>query len=276
MSLSTDAPPSHPRSLLSPTDAELKRLQNELVKWQAWIKAKGLKVIIVFEGRDAAGKGGCIQRVTAPLNGRGLRVVALPAPDKTTTSQWFFQRYIAHFPSAGEIVVFDRSWYNRAGVERVMGFATEQEVEQFFNQAPALEQMWIDSGIILVKFWFSVSDDEQARRFEARIATPEKNFKLSPFDLSARSRWVDYCKAKDAMFARTDTPASPWNVVPSDDKKTAHLNAIAFLLGRVPYEDLPREHVELPARQPDDPAYVRPDPATQHIIPQVYAPKVKE
>ena len=203
-----------------------------------------------------------------------MRVVALPAPSPAESGQWYFQRYINHFPSPGEIVIFDRSYYNRAGVEKVMGFASPEQIEQFFQQVPALERMWTESGIILIKLWFSVSDDEQARRFEARINTPEKNFKLSPFDLTARSRWVDYCKAKDAMFARTDTDANPWNVVPSDDKKAAHLNVLSFLLSRIPYEDLPPgDPISLPPRQADDPSYVRPDPSTLKIIPQVFAPK---
>ena len=273
---SAPVPPSLSLSL-SPSDAELKRLQTELVKWQEWVKAKKLKVLIIFEGRDAAGKGGCIKRVVEPLNQRGLRVVALPAPSPAETGQWYFQRYVTHFPTAGEIVLFDRSYYNRAGVEKVMGFATPAQVDQFYEQAPLLEKMWTDAGIILIKLWFSVSDAEQARRFEARIHTPEKNFKLSPFDLSARAHWVDYCKAKDAMFARTDTAACPWNVVPSDDKKAAHLNTLAFLLSRIPYEDLPAgDPIQLPPRQEDDPTYVRPDPATQKVIPQVYAAKAVE
>jgi polyphosphate kinase 2 len=237
------------------------------------VKYKKLRVIIIFEGRDAAGKGGAIQRVTAPLNQRGLRVVALPAPTPQETSQWYFQRYIAHFPSGGEIVVFDRSWYNRAGVEHVMQFCTPAQRDEFFQQAPLLEKMWQDDGITLIKLYFSVSDAEQERRFQDRIAKPEKNYKLSPFDLTARSHWVDYSRARDAMFAATDVPHSPWNVVPSDDKKASHLNVIRFLLNAIPYEVVPRDAVTLPPRQPDDPTYVRPDPSTLRVIPQVYSPK---
>lgn len=256
-------------------DAELARLQDELVNLQLWVKAKKLKMLVIFEGRDAAGKGGVIKRITEPLNHRGLRVVALAAPTDTEKTQWYFQRYVQHLPSGGEIVLFDRSWYNRAGVERVMKFCTENDVEEFFRTVPEFEKMLIRSGIILVKYWFSVSDDEQERRFQDRIDTPAKRWKLSPFDLTARSKWVDYAKAKDDMFKHTDTKSSPWWVVPSDDKKAAHLNCITHLLSMVPYEKVPQEAIELPPRQKDD-GYVRPPQEDQTFVPQVFKPKEKK
>lgn len=256
-------------------DAELKRLQDELVHLQLWVKAKKLKMLVIFEGRDAAGKGGVIKRITEPLNHRGLRVAALAAPTEQERSQWYFQRYVQHLPSGGEIVLFDRSWYNRAGVERVMGFCTENDVQEFFRSVPEFERMLIRSGIILVKYWFSVSDEEQEKRFQDRIDTPAKRWKLSPFDLTARSKWVEYAKAKDDMFKHTDTKLSPWFVVPSDDKKAAHLNCLTHLLSMVPYEALPSEPITLPPRQKDD-GYVRPPQDEQTFVPQVFKPKQKK
>ena len=202
------------------TNAGWRSLNVELVKWQEWIRDRGLKLVVIFEGRDAAGKGGAIKRITEPLNPRFARVVALPAPTEREQSQWYFQRYVAHLPAAGEIVLFDRSWYNRAGVERVMGFCTEEEYQEFLRSCPEFERMLVRSGILLIKYWFSVSDAEQERRFQARISNPTKRWKLSPIDLASRSRWLDYSRAKDEMFAHTDIKQAPWWVVRSDDKAT--------------------------------------------------------
>jgi polyphosphate kinase 2 len=248
---------------------ELARLQIELVKMQEWIRASGSKLVILFEGRDAAGKGGAIKTITLSLNPRYARVTALPAPTEREATQWYFQRYIAHLPSAGEMVLFDRSWYNRAGVERVMGFCTEDEYQEFLRSVPEFERMLIRSGITLVKYWFSVSDAEQERRFQARLEDPTKRWKLSPMDLESRARWVEYSKAKDAMFAYTDTKQSPWYVVNADDKKRARLNVIRHLLSLLPYEDLTPEPIVLPPRQPDH-GYVRPPMGDQTFIPEVY------
>jgi polyphosphate kinase 2 len=250
-------------------EAELVRLQLELVKMEDWVKAKGLRVVVLFEGRDAAGKGGVIKRIMSSVNPRICRVVALPAPNERDKGQWYFQRYVAQLPTAGEIVLFDRSWYNRAGVERVMGFATEEEYAEFMRSCPEFERMLIRSGTILVKYWFSVSDAEQERRFQARINDPAKRWKLSPMDLEARSRWVEFSRAKDEMFRHTDTEDSPWWVVESDDKRRAHLNSITHLLSRVPYEELPEQRLELPARQRDD-GYVRPPRSSQRYVPEVW------
>ena len=228
-------------------EAELARLQVELVKMEDWVKAKGLRVVVLFEGRDAAGKGGVIKRIMDGVNPRICRVVALAAPTEREKGQWYFQRYIEQLPSAGEIVLFDRSWYNRAGVERVMGFATEEEVAEFMRACPEFERMLIRSGTILVKYWFSVSDAEQERRFQARINDPAKSWKLSPMDLEARSRWVEFSKAKDEMFRHTDTDDSPWWVVESDDKRRAHLNCITHLLSQVPYEEIAGPEARPPA-----------------------------
>jgi polyphosphate kinase 2 len=244
-------------------------LQIELVKCQEWIKARGLKILILFEGRDAAGKGGAIKTFTLSLNPRYARVVALPAPSERERTQWYFQRYVAHLPSAGEMVLFDRSWYNRAGVERVMGFCTEAEYEEFMRSCPELERMLVRSGIQVVKYWFSVSDEEQERRFQARLDDPTKRWKLSPMDLQSRTRWVEYSKAKDDMFARTDIKQAPWYVVRSDDKKRARLNVISHFLSLVPYEDLTPEAIHLPPRQPDQ-GYVRPPMEDQTFVPEVY------
>jgi polyphosphate kinase 2 len=248
---------------------ELAKLQVELVKLQEWIKARGLKLVVLFEGRDAAGKGGAIKTITLSLNPRYARVVALPAPTERERSQWYFQRYVEHLPAAGEMVLFDRSWYNRAGVERVMGFCTDEEYQEFLRSCPEFERMLVRSGVILVKYWFSVSDEEQERRFQARINDPTKRWKLSPMDLQSRARWVEYSMAKDEMFAHTDIKQSPWYVVNGDDKKRARLNVIHHLLSLVPYEDLTPEPIVLPPRQRDS-GYVRPPITDQTFIPEIY------
>jgi polyphosphate kinase 2 len=250
-------------------EKELARLQIELVKLQEWVKLNGLKVVVLFEGRDAAGKGGVIKRITQCLNPRICRVVALGIPTEREKTQWYFQRYTPHLPAAGEIVLFDRSWYNRAGVERVMGYCTNEEYEEFLRSCPEFERMLMRSGIILIKYWFSVSDEEQERRFQARINDRTKRWKLSPMDLESRSRWVEYSKAKDAMFAYTDTKQSPWYVVNADDKPRARLNCIHHLLSKIPYEDLTPEPLQLPPRQ-DHSGYVRPPISDQTFIPEVY------
>jgi polyphosphate kinase 2 len=250
-------------------DAELAKVQLELVKLQDWIKAKGLKVVVLFEGRDAAGKGGTIKRISEPLNPRVCRVVALGTPTERETTQWYFQRYVPHLPAAGEMVLFDRSWYNRAGVEHVMGFCTEDEYREFLNSAPEFERMLIRSGIILIKYWFSVSDDEQERRFQARLNDRTKRWKLSPMDLEARSRWFDYAKAKDTMFHFTDTVDSPWWSVDADDKRRARINCIRHLLSMIPYEDTDPPKLTLPPRQPADPKYARPPIESMRWVPDV-------
>ncbi len=250
-------------------EQELARLHVELVKLQEWIRHEGLQVLVVFEGRDAAGKGGTIKRITEPLNPRVCRVVALPAPTERERGQWYFQRYVAHLPAAGEMVLFDRSWYNRAGVERVMGFCSDDEYREFLRSCPEFERMLVRSGIILIKYWFSVSDAEQERRFQARLADPTKRWKLSPMDLQSRARWVEYSKAKDEMFAATDIKQAPWYVVEADDKRRARLNCIRHLQGLVPYQDLTPDPMELPPRQGDG-GYVRPPKSDQTFVPQVY------
>jgi len=227
---------------------ELFRLQHELVKLQDWVQHKGLKVVVIFEGRDSAGKGGVIKRITQRLNPRVCRVAALPAPNERERTQWYFQRYVPHLPAAGEIVLFDRSWYNRAGVERVMGFCTEDDVEEFFRSVPEFERMLVRSGIILVKYWFSITDAEQQFRFTMRIEDPLKQWKLSPMDVESRRRWEDYTRAKEAMLERTHIDEAPWWVVAADDKKKARLNCIAHLLERIPYGEVPKAPVILPAR----------------------------
>lgn len=251
-------------------EKELKRLQIELVKLQGWIKEKGLKVVVLFEGRDAAGKGGIIKRITETLNPRIVRVVALATSTEREKTQWYFQRYVMHLPAAGEMVLFDRSWYNRAGVERVMGFCTQEQVEEFFRSAPEFERMLIRSGIILIKYWFSVSNEEQEKRFQARINDITRRWKLSPMDLASRSKWVEYSKAKDEMFKFTDTKLSPWFVVNTDDKKKARLNCIRHLLSQIPYEDLTPEPIVLPPRQ-EDQGYVRPPITDQTFVPDHYS-----
>jgi polyphosphate kinase 2 len=248
---------------------ELGKLQIELVKLQSWIRQRGLKVVVIFEGRDAAGKGGVIKRITERLNPRVCRVVALGTPTEREKTQWYFQRYVPHLPAAGEMVLFDRSWYNRAGVERVMGFCTEEEYREFLRSCPEFERMLVRSGIVLVKYWFSVSDVVQEERFQARIHDPTKRWKLSPMDLESRSRWVEYSKAKDEMFAHTDIKQAPWYVVNADVKKLARLNCIAHLLSLVPYEDLTPPPIELPPRQ-DRGGYVRPPITDQTFVPEIY------
>jgi polyphosphate kinase 2 len=249
--------------------SELKRLQIELVKLQTWIKEKGLKVAIIFEGRDAAGKGGTIKRITESLNPRICRVVALGTPTEREKTQWYFQRYVPHLPAAGEMVLFDRSWYNRAGVERVMGFCSEEEYWEFLRSCPEFECMLVRSGIILIKYWFSVSDDEQEKRFQARIDDPTKRWKLSPMDLKAREKWVEYSIAKDEMFAHTDIKRSPWYVVDADNKKRARLNCIHHILTMIPYDDLTPDPIELPERQ-EDIGYLRPPKSKQTFVPNYY------
>ncbi len=250
-------------------EEELDRLTLELVKLQEHVKATGQRVVVLFEGRDAAGKGGVIKTITRDTNPRVTRVVALPAPNETERTQWYVQRYVAQLPAAGELVLFDRSWYNRAGVERVMGFCTEEEYQEFLRACPLFEEMLIRSGVKLLKYWFSVSDEEQERRFQARLSDPAKNWKLSPMDLEARSRWVDYSRAKDVMFARTDTSLSPWWVVEADDKRRARLNCISHLLSSVPYDWRPAAPLVLPPRQSED-GYVRPPRETQRFVPDAY------
>ncbi len=250
-------------------EAELSRLQIELVKMQEWIKHKGLRVVVIFEGRDAAGKGGTIKRITEPLNPRICRVVALPAPTDRERGQWYFQRYVAHLPTRGEMVILDRSWYNRCGVERVMGFCTDEEYQEFLRSAPEFERMLVRSGIQIIKYWFSVSDVEQERRFQKRLKTPTKRWKLSPMDLESRKRWVDYSRAKDDMFNHTDIKQAPWFVVNSDIKKHARLNCISHLLQQIPYEDLTPEPIVLEERPPQE-GYVRPPLTEQTFVPDVH------
>jgi polyphosphate kinase 2 len=250
-------------------ESELAKLQIELVKLQEWIKHKDLKVVVLFEGRDAAGKGGTIKRITESLNPRICRVVALGTPTEREKTQWYFQRYVAHLPAAGEMVLFDRSWYNRAGVERVMGFCTEEEYQEFLRTCPEFERMLVRSGIILIKYWFSISDEEQERRFRSRITDPTKRWKLSPMDLQSRKRWVEYSKAKDEMFAHTDIKQAPWYVVDADVKKRARLNCINHLLSMIPYEDLTPKPIELPPRQ-EAQGYVRPPMTDQTFVPEEY------
>jgi polyphosphate kinase 2 len=249
-------------------DKELLRLQVELVKLQEWVRHKSLKVVVIFEGRDAAGKGGTIKRITKSLNPRICRVVALTAPTEREKAQWYFQRYVVQLPAAGEMVLFDRSWYNRAGVERVMGFCGEAEYLEFLHSCPEFERMLVRSGIILIKYWFSVSDEEQERRFQERIKDPTKRWKLSPMDLESRRRWVEYSRAKDEMFAHTDIKQIPWYVVNADNKKCARLNVIRHLLSMIPYEDLTPEPMKLPTL--DRRKYVRPPITEQNFVPEVY------
>ena len=248
---------------------ELFRLQSELVRLQDWVQHQKLKVVVVFEGRDAAGKGGVIKRITQRLNPRVCRVAALPAPSERERTQWYFQRYVAHLPAGGEIVLFDRSWYNRAGVERVMGFCTKDEVEEFFRTVPEFEKMLVRSGIILVKYWFSITDDEQHFRFQMRIQDPIKQWKLSPMDLESRRRWEEYTKAKEAMLERTHIAEAPWWVVEADDKKRARLNCIHHLLTQIPYGEVEHEPVVLPARV-HNPDYNRGPVAPELYVPAVY------
>jgi polyphosphate kinase 2 len=250
-------------------EKELEKLQMELAKMLEWIKFKKLKVVILFEGRDAAGKGGVIKSITTFLNPRFCRVVALGVPTEREKTQWYFQRYAPHLPAAGEMVLFDRSWYNRAGVERVMGFCTPEEYEEFLRSCPEFERMLMRSGIILIKYWFSVSDEEQEKRFQERIKNPAKRWKISPMDVESRSKWVEYSKAKDTMFQYTDIKQAPWYVVNADDKKRARLNCIHHLLSMIPYQEIKHEEIKLPPRQSDK-GYVRPPMADQTFVPEVY------
>ncbi len=256
-------------------EKELAALQIELVKLQEWVKASGLKVVVLFEGRDAAGKGGTIKRMTESLNPRVCRVVALGTPTEREKTQWYFQRYVPNLPAAGEIVLFDRSWYNRAGVERVMGFCTDEEYEEFLRACPEFERMLVRSGTKIIKYWFSVSDDEQERRFQSRITDPTKRWKLSPMDLESRRRWVEYSKAKDSMFAHTDIKQAPWYVVEAEVKKRARLNCIRHFLSLIPYEDLTPEPIELPPRTAGT-SYVRPPKAEQNLVPDHYEAMAKK
>ena len=249
--------------------SELLRLQSELIKLQDWVAHTGLKVVVLFEGRDSAGKGGVIKRITQRINPRTCRVVALPAPSDREKTQWYFQRYVPHLPAAGEIVLFDRSWYNRAGVERVMGFATEAQVEDFFRDVPEFERMLVRSGIILVKYWFSITDEEQQLRFLMRIHDPLKQWKLSPMDLQSRVRWEHYTKAKEEMFERTNISEAPWHIVEGNDKKRARLNCIAHLLSLVPYREVPHDAVALPQRV-FNPNYERRVLPTELYVPERY------
>ncbi len=250
-------------------EKELSKLQVELVKLQESIKATGMKVVVIFEGRDTAGKGGTIKRITESLNPRVCRVVALGTPTEREKTQWYFQRYVPHLPAAGEMVLFDRSWYNRANVERVMGFCTEEEYQEFMRSCPEFERMLVRAGIILIKYWLSVDADEQERRFLDRIKNPTKRWKLTPMDIESRKRWVEYSKAKDQMFAHTDIKQAPWYVIDSHNKRKARLNCISHLLSTIPYEDLTPEPIELPPRQGDT-GYVRPPMSDQTFVPEVY------
>lgn len=249
-------------------EKKLEDLQVELVKLQEWVKAKGLRIVVIFEGRDAAGKGGVIKRITEKLNPRICRVVALGVPTEKEKSQWYFQRYVTHLPAAGEIVLFDRSWYNRAGVEKVMGYCSETEYNEFLRSCPDFERMLVRSGIILIKYWFSVSDEEQEKRFQNRINDRTKRWKISPMDLESRKYWVDYSKAKDTMFEYTDIKQAPWYVVDADIKMHARLNCISHLLGLIPYEDLTPEKITLPDKQNDE-AYIRPPINEQTFVPDI-------
>jgi polyphosphate kinase 2 len=247
-------------------ELELFRLQAELVEMQEWVRTTGARLVVIFEGRDAAGKGGTIQRIAQYLNPRVARIVALPAPTERERSQWYFQRYVTHLPAAGEIALFDRSWYNRAGVERVMGFCTAEEYRRFLHQAPIFESMLIEDGILLRKYWFSVSDEEQEARFRSRLDDPMRRWKLSPMDLESITRWEDYSRAKDDMLVHTDTSTAPWYVVESDDKRRARINAIHHLLGTIPYTHVDRPRLSLPTRPPTT-GYVRPPKDTQVHVP---------
>jgi polyphosphate kinase 2 len=248
---------------------ELDKLQIELVKLQEWIKYKGLKVVVIFEGRDAAGKGGVIKRISQILNPRVCKIVALATPSDREKTQWYFQRYIPHLPAAGEMILFDRSWYNRAGVEKVMGFCTEDEHQEFMRTCPEFERILIRSGIILIKYWFSVSDEEQEARFQSRIDDPTKRWKLSPMDIESRDKWLEYSKAKDEMFKYTDTKKSPWYVVPADNKKRARLNCMSHLLSMIPYSKVEHEKIVLSARS-EEKGYIRPPFSDQTFIPEKY------
>ena len=261
-------PPRRPRDKYSYVN-ELARLQFELLKLQEWVRLQGLKVVVVFEGRDAAGKGGVIKRIAESLNPRFCRIVALATPTERERGQWYFQRYVEQLPARGEIVLFDRSWYNRAGVEHVMGFCTSDEYEEFLRSCPLFEEMLVRSGIILIKYWFSVNDEEQERRFRERMKNPIKRWKLSPMDIQSRERWVEYSRAKDRMLKYTDHKLTPWHIVNADSKKKARLNCIAHLLRQIPYHDMRPVEIDLPPRQEDD-GYKRPKKSKQRFVPSVY------
>jgi polyphosphate kinase 2 len=250
-------------------EAKLAELHMELVKMQYWIKAMGKKLVVLVEGRDAAGKGGAIKAIAEPLNPRGCRIVALGKPSDTERTQWYFQRYVAHLPAAGEIILFDRSWYNRAGVEHVMGFCTPEEYTEFLRSCPEFERMLVRSGIVLLKYWFSVSDEEQERRFHERAGNPARRWKLSEMDLQGRDKWLEFSKAKDEMFTHTDIKQAPWYTVEGDDKRRARLNCIAHLLSMVPYEDAIPPPLKLPPRRLPAERYVRPPKADQNIVPDL-------
>ena len=251
-------------------EKQLARLQVELVKMQYWAKHQGARIVMLFEGRDAAGKGGTIKRIAEPLNPRGFRVVALGTPSDREKTEWYFQRYVAHLPAAGEIVCFDRSWYNRAGVERVMDFCTDEQYQEFMQTCPEFERMLVRSGIILLKYWFSVSDEEQERRFQSRTLDPARRWKLSPMDLESRDRWVEYSQAKDAMFSHTNIPEAPWFTVEADDKKRARLNCISHFLSKIPYVDMLPEPLELSPRKSAPHDYVRSPLNEQFFVPHMY------
>ena len=269
-SVSPDQPAEkRPKLKKKAYEKELGQLQEELTRLQRWIRHEGLKVVIIFEGRDAAGKGGVIKRITERLNPRVARVVALGTPSDREKTQWWFQRYVAALPAAGEMVLFDRSWYNRGLVEPVMGFCTDEEYREFLRSCPEFERMLVRSGIILIKYWFSVADEEQELRFQSRIVDPKKRWKLSPMDLEGRARWVEYSKAKDKLFAHTDIKQAPWYVINADDKKRARLNAISHLLDLIPYEEVPWEEIELPERQ-SGVGYVRPPISDQTFVEEKY------
>ena len=255
-------------------ESELKRLQAELVEMQAWLRETGNRLVVVFEGRDAAGKGSAIKRITQYLNPRHARVVALPAPTEVQRTQWYFQRYIEHMPAAGEIVIFDRSWYNRAGVERVMGFCTTDEYRRFLHQAPIFERLLVEDGIMLRKYWFSVSDEEQERRLRSRHSDPMRRWKLSPMDLESITRWEEYSRAKDEMFIHTDIPEAPWFTVESEDKKRSRINVISHLLSTVPWEQLEPPELEIPER-PEGAGYERPPREEFKYVPDVAARLLK-
>jgi polyphosphate kinase 2 len=247
-------------------EAELNRLQAELVKMQEWVRSEGARIVVIFEGRDAAGKGSTIKRVAEYLNPRVARIVALPAPTEREQTQWYFQRYVSHLPAAGELALLDRSWYNRAGVERVMGFCTREEYSRFLHQCPVFERLLVEDGVLLRKYWFSVSDEEQQHRFRSRLEDPMRRWKLSPMDLESISRWEDYSRAKDDMFVHTDIPEAPWHVVESDDKRRARINMIAHLLSTIPYHDVKLAQLRLPPRPPSK-GYVRVPRDMQSYVP---------
>ena len=266
---SEEVAPKLPKLKKKAFEKELERLQVELVLLQEYVKEKGLRVVVVFEGRDAAGKGGVIKRIAERTSSRNVRVAALATPTEREKTQWYFQRYVAHLPAAGEVVLFDRSWYNRAGVERVMGFCTDEEYAEFMRSCPEFERILVRDGILLVKYWFSVSDEQQEKRFQARLTDPMRRWKLSPMDLKSREKWVEYSRAKDEMFVHTDIKEAPWYVVPADDKKRARLNCISHLLSLVEYEEVAQPPLELPPRG-EDKGYVRPPMTEQTFVPLVY------